>query len=398
MADKSMRLAAIAALLLAGILAGTQLGKIAPLVGWYRDDIGFSLVLIGWLASMIGIFVALAALPAGWAIERAGMRKSFAAACAIMIAGGVALAFLRKPEAILAARTVEGAGYLVLVIAIPALLNSISPPSWRAPALAIWGGFVPVGFAIADLMAACILPAGETVYLLAAIVVFALFAAAATVLAFKVADFDGAQRPVAEANPDGAFRATMTIGVVLISLAFGIYVVLSVGFFAFMPAFIAGGQSAIALSAGAIALIVPLGNLLTGALVRGRDARFAAWLATIGFAATAAAALPAFAGTSVLPATLAAVVLAVSGGVTASALFASVPLILPKGGSVAVAIGLICQAGGIGTVFGPPLAGQVIESYGWLGFGWFLAGSAAVGIVSLSPLLANRSSTEFVTR
>ena len=38
---QGMRLAAIAVLLLAGILAGTQLGKIAPLVGWYRDDIGF---------------------------------------------------------------------------------------------------------------------------------------------------------------------------------------------------------------------------------------------------------------------------------------------------------------------------------------------------------------------
>ncbi len=397
MTDKSMRLTAIAALLLAGILAGTQLGKIAPLVGWYQDEVGFSLVLIGWLTSMIGIFVALAALPAGWVIERAGMRVSFAAACVVMAAGGIALAFLQKPEAILAARTVEGAGYLVLVIAIPALLNSISPPTWRAPVLAIWGGFVPVGFAVADFMAARILPAGETVYLLAAILGFALFAAAAAALAFKVEDFDGAQRPDAEER-GGAFAATMTAGVALISLAFGVYVILSVGFFAFMPAFIAGGASAIALSAGTIALLVPLGNLLTGWLVRGRDARFAAWLAAIGFAATAAAALPAFAGTSGWSATLAAIVLAISGGVTASALFASIPLILPKGGSAAVAIGLVCQAGGIGTVFGPPLAGQVIESYGWPGFGWFLAVSSAVGIVTVTPLLIGRSRRPIVIR
>jgi MFS family permease len=396
MSDKSMRLAAIAALLLAGILAGTQLGKIAPLVGWYQDEIGFSLVLIGWLASMIGIFVALAALPAGWAIERAGMRVSFAAACAIMTAGGFALAFLQDPGAILAARTVEGAGYLVLVIAIPALLNSIAPPSWRAPVLAIWGGFVPVGFAVADFMAAWVLPVGEPAFLVAAIAAFALFAGPASVLVFKVADF--VDHGLAEPESGGAFAATMTTGIVLVSLAFGIYVVLSVGFFAFMPAFIAGGASAVALSAGTIALIVPLGNLLAGALVRGRDGRFAAWLAVIGFAATAAAALPAFAGTSAWPATLAAVMLAIAGGVTASALFASVPLILTKDGSAAVAIGLICQAGGIGTVFGPPLAGQVIESYGWPGFGWFLAVLAAVGIVSLLPLLASRTRRELAAR
>jgi MFS family permease len=163
-------------------------------------------------------------------------------------------------------------------------------------------------------------------------------------------------------------------------------------------AFIAGGASAVALSAGTIALLVPLGNLLTGWLVRGRDARFAAWLAAIGFAATAAAALPAFAGTSAWSATLAAVVLAISGGVTASALFASIPLILPKGGSAAIAIGLVCQAGGIGTVFGPPIAGQVIESYGWPGFGWFLALASAAGIVSLIPLRARRTERRLAAR
>ena len=48
-----MRLAAIVFLLAAGILAGTQLGKIAPLVGWYRSDAGFSLVMVGWLAALI---------------------------------------------------------------------------------------------------------------------------------------------------------------------------------------------------------------------------------------------------------------------------------------------------------------------------------------------------------
>ena len=46
--DKAYRLAVIVVLQLVGILAGVQLGKIAPLVEWYRSEIGFSLVLIGW--------------------------------------------------------------------------------------------------------------------------------------------------------------------------------------------------------------------------------------------------------------------------------------------------------------------------------------------------------------
>ena len=54
--NKTLRFAAIVMLLLAGVFAGTQLGKIAPLVEWYRGELGFSLVLIGWLTSMIAIF------------------------------------------------------------------------------------------------------------------------------------------------------------------------------------------------------------------------------------------------------------------------------------------------------------------------------------------------------
>ena len=145
--DKAYRLAVIVVLQLVGILAGVQLGKIAPLVEWYQHEIGFSLVLIGWFTSMIGIFVAAAALPAGWAIERAGPANTFLAGSVVMTIGGIALALFASPAAILASRLVEGAGYLVLVIATPALLAAISPDRWKPPVLAIWGGFVPIGFA-----------------------------------------------------------------------------------------------------------------------------------------------------------------------------------------------------------------------------------------------------------
>lgn len=391
MNDNRMRLAAITALLLAGVLAGTQLGKIAPLVEWYRNEAGFSLVLIGWLTSMISIFVALVALPTGWAIERAGMRRSFVASAVVMAAGGLALPFLSDPLAILAARLVEGMGYLVLVIVIPALLNSIAPPAWRAPALAMWGGFVPVGFAVADFMARGLLPVAEPkFFLLAAVLVFALFALLGALLLGMIGD-EETGTDAGKAPPlVGGLSSQITLPVALVALSFGFYVVLSVSFFAFMPAFVGLPQSNILLSAGLIALIVPIGNVLTGVLVKGRDGRFVLMLAGIGFVASLAAAVPAFAGSAPALATAAAVVIAIAGGMVASALFASIPTIVPPSNSASIAIGLVCQAGGIGTVIGPPLAGYVIETYGWPGFGAFLATSAAIGGLCLVPLARTR--------
>lgn len=385
----SLRAATLALLLAAGVLAGAQLGKIAPLVGWYQDEIGFSLTLIGWLTAMIGIFVALASLPAGWAIDRIGTRTSFFVGAVVLAAGGFGVAALRMPEAILAARLVEGLGYLILVIAIPALLSSVSPPQWRAPALAIWGGFVAVGYALANFLADTVLPQAEPqAFLLLSAVLFAVLAACAAVLLLLTPDW---AEPRAEASaPTASLKETMTAPVLLIAATFGIYVVLSIGFFAFMPAFVAGEGAHLLLSAGAIALIVPLGNLLAGILMRGGDARFAALLAFLGFVLTAVAAVPAFGPTSPVVATVGAVLLAISGGVVASALFAAIPLVTPRSGSVAVAIGLVAQTGGIGTLFGPPLAGHIIERYGWTGFAWFLVFSALCGALCLVSLIRRR--------
>lgn len=387
MDDRSGRLAAIAALLVAGVFAGAQLGKIAPLVGWYRDEIGFSLVLIGWLTSAIGIFVALLALPAGWAVGVLGARPSFVWSSVVLVAGGVALASFDAPGLILAGRLVEGAGYLALVIAIPAILTTISPPAWRGAALALWGGFVPVGFAAADFLAAALVdPVGPALYLLANVAIYAVFAAISVLLLRRVGDVVPDRIPAADGDGRRAISGSLSVAVVAAALAFGVYVVLSVGFFAFMPAFVAD-RGDLLVSAGVIALSVPAGNVLASLFMRRGTALVAAWLAAAGFAVAAIAAVPAFAAAGAATTTVAGLVFAIAGGVTASALFAAVPYIVPKGGSVAVAIGLVAQTGGLGTVFGPPLAGHVIERYGWDGYAWFLAAVAVAGVVFVAPLL-----------
>lgn len=389
-----MRLSAIAFLLIAGIFAGAQLGKIAPLVGWYQAEGGFSLILIGWLTSLIGLFVALAALPTGWGIELFGVRRSALVGSLILAAGGLALPFLRSPEAILGARLVEGIGYVILVIALPAVLTAISRPEWRGTVLAIWSCFVPAGYAVSDLTAPVMLPGvGPAAYLSAMAAGYALFAAIGLVLLRGVPDEVGEQRsPVAG---QGMIRSSLGLPVMLTAVAFGLFVVQSLAFFAFMPTYIASGGDLL-LSAGVIALLVPIGNVLAGLIVRGATARRTATVAATFFAVTAASAYLPFSGVAALPATLAAVVFVIAGGVVGSALYAVIPALVRRGGSVSIAIGLVAQAGGIGTLFGPPLAGWLIEGFGWPGLGVLLASAGLLGIVLLLPntLLPARAESE----
>lgn len=387
MISDTSRIATVSLLLVAGILAGTQLGKIAPLVGWYHETVGLSLVTIGWLAALIGFFVAFAALPSAFVIDRFGGFRVFALSSMILFAGGLGVAGFHAAGLILAARLVEGVGYLFLVVVIPTLAAEISPPAFRGPALAVWGGFVPIGFAIADFSARAMVPrAGPETFLWLAILAFGIFALPAGLLLRRMPPKVRAARPEATSEKS-AFRSTLSPALFCIAAAFGFYVVLSLAFFTFLPSFGLRKGEALMLAAGAIALVVPLGNIATGAAVGGRGPRFIAVLIAIGFAFSALAA-PIFYsadGTSLV--TVSAVGFAFFGGVVASALFAAIPFVVPGNGSSAIAIGFIAQSGGIATLIAPPLAGLIVESKGWPALGWLLCLVSLAGLAAIAPLI-----------
>ena len=82
MNGKSARMRAlisISVVLLLGFCAGMQLGKIAPVVSFLEGNKGYSMTTIGWLTALIGLFVALAALPTARLIDRAGSVRSLKA-------------------------------------------------------------------------------------------------------------------------------------------------------------------------------------------------------------------------------------------------------------------------------------------------------------------------------
>lgn len=380
--SQAIRLAAIILILAAGILTGAQLGKIAPLIPWYQEHVGLSLVSAGWLAAILGIFVALAAIPVGFAIDRTGLVRSILAGAVTLVLGGVILALSTSPILIFGARLVEASGYVILCIALPAVLNEISPVHWKGPVLAIWSGFVPLGFALTDFMTGAMLPAfSESAFLLLISVLFAAIIAATLGLLNFI--------PLSKPNTEqGALKPNLTKEVLLITAGFGAFVVISVAMFTFMPTFVGSQGTYYLVTAGTVALTVPIGNILTGILVRGRGARFMSWLAVIGFGISTLAAIPAFTSQNSLIATSSAIALAISGAVVASALFAAIPFLTPRKGSVPIAIGIVSQAGGLATVFSPPLAAAIIDCFGWTGLGWFLAIVSALGVLTVFPLIS----------
>ncbi|MDF1598728.1 MFS transporter [Mesorhizobium sp. YIM 152430] len=386
--DRPLRLVAIVLLLLTGVLTGAQLAKTAPLIGWYVETIGMTLVEAGWVTALIGIFVALAALPAGFAIARIGPQRAFVVASAIIVPGGLILAATTAPSLIFAARMIEGLGYVILCVGLPSLLTAISPSGWRGPVLAIWSGFVPLGYATSDVLAGLIVPVlGTQSYLLGVILLFAAMALASQVV---LRWLTGVPADAVFA-PEGA-SSVFSVGVLLVALAFGAFVLQSVALFTFMPTF-AALPGAFLFAPALVALSTPLGNGLAGLLVAGRAAPFMIVLALAAFVVTALAAYVAFVTGGAAAASFGAVAMAIASGVVASALFAVIPFLVSRPQAVPAAIGLVSQAGGLATLASPPLAAFIIERAGWTGYGWFLgltglAGAAMLIPLALGPLIA----------
>lgn len=386
--SRGKRLTAVILILLAGVTTGAQLGKIAPLIPWYQAELGLPLVAAGWLASILGIFIATAALPTGWVIARIGVIRGIAAGVAIMFGGGMLLAFSSDPVIVFSARLIEAVGYLILCVALPSALNAICPPSWKGPVLAIWSGFVPLGFALADLMANAITAYfSPRVFLFTLMVLFGLFSAATLCLLRGLLN-QGTQ----PAAISGRVADSIGRNITLNALSFASYVVLTVSYFNFLPVFISSAGAHFLLPAGAITLAVPIGNILASISVRGRSSTFIARLTICGFLVGTATIVPALTSQNALVATSCAILAVIAGAVVASAHFALVPFLTPERGSTPMAFGMMSQMGGIGTMFGPPLAAGVIDAQGWAIFAYFLVAFGVLGAAFMVPLSARSRS------
>lgn len=383
--DRNPLLSCIVVLLL-GFCAGMQLGKIAPIVGYFSGVHAYSLTVIGWLTALIGLFVALAAIPTARLIDRVGTVGALKAGAIILTVGAALLALVDTLTLHLAARVIEAIGYVPLVIAAPAYLATRSRPSQRPVLLALWGSFVPVGYALANIQASFVIGAlGEAASLATAALMLAIVTLATVWTVRDTAqtshheDRRNAQSPKQENR--GALRSA-----ILLATGFGIYVLLQMGFFTFLPAFIEIAPEPRTLSPAAIALFVPAGNLIAALLLVVLPARSSALLAVLAMALSVLAASFLF-RTESPPVGIAYAAFSLLGGIMASCVFGSIPQAISGRLSAALVIGLIAQAGGIGTIGGPPLAGYLLDMFGWGALSWLLAVLSAVGAAVLLPLL-----------
>lgn len=374
----------------AGVIAGLQVGKVPPAIPEMRTELGLSLVTAGWMASLFNAVGAALGIAAGLFADRIGARRSIGLGVLLLALGSAGGSLSTDAWHILLARTVEGIGFVAVVVAGPRIIVAAARPQDHGLTLGIWGTYMPAGMAVAMLAAPLILPAfgwrGLWLVNVGVMLAFALiFVLATAPRRWPAAPTAGGRLGAAD------LRATvLRPGPWLLGGCFACY---SIQFFAVMswlPTFLIETQGR-SLAAASL-----FGAITVAANVIGNVASAWAMHAGVGRRHLMATAYLVMAGCAVgifadvvdpvwkLPLALA---FSAFGGLLPAATLAGAAAHAPTAAQVSTTNGFVVQGANTGSLLGPPVMALLVAvGGGWQQTWGLMVACGALGLILLAGL------------
>jgi len=376
----------VAAVVLAGIAAATQIGKVPAAMTTIGAEFGLTLAAAALLVALFALLTAAAGLGIGLAAALIGARRALLGGLAAGTVAAVAATLASGATPLLLARVAEGAGFLLVTVTGPALIAGMAGGRDRAFAMGLWGTYMPAGVALGLLSAPLVEAAGWRVAWLAC----AALLGAALVLCWRTVPPDAPApaglRPAMRAQLGELMAARRPL---LVAAAFATYNLVYLGIAAFLPAFLearGAGTGAAGVAAALAAISNALGNLGAGVLT-GRGAQPERLLA-VGAAAMALLAAAIYLSPLPVVASALAVAACCVGGLVPASCFALLPRVVPDASLVAPAMGLVTQGNSLVQLLAPPALGALAGlSWSLLALPLLGAGlaAAAIGVALARP-------------
>ena len=128
---------------------------VATALSTIRRDLGASIGQLEWTVNAYTLAFAVLLMTAAAVGDRFGRRRVFAIGLGVFAAGSAACAIAPGAGALIAARTVQGAGAAMVMPLALALLNAAFPPQRRGWAMGIFGGVTGLAAAVGPVVGGC---------------------------------------------------------------------------------------------------------------------------------------------------------------------------------------------------------------------------------------------------
>lgn len=365
-----------------GIVASAQIGKAIISVPLIRGELAFGLDLAGLIVATSATLGAMTAIGAGVVVGRLGVRRSLIGGMSAIAFGNLIGASAPHEAVLLAARIIEGIGFVGVVLAIPSMLARLVAREARDSVMAAWSAYMPTGIMLMLLAAPLLSSVGWRNFWFAN-------AAVASACALLLALHAPAVQETIRKPTDRFFAQVATV------ICHSGCLVLGFTFFAFacqifslafaLPLLLTSAHGASLGAAGLLSALVmaasAVGHVASGVLMR---IGVPIWVNIA--AAFACLALSVFViywgGLSPQAISLVAALALGIGGLAAGAIYAAAPQVAPSPSAVPPTIGLVQQTSSLGQFAGPAVLGLWVESFGWPAAPGLLAPAALVGLVS----------------
>lgn len=364
-------------LLLCGVFAAAQIGKLPPAMIALREQYGASLVQLGWITSVVNLTAAVIGLATGLLADRVGRRNILKLGLLALGAGALSGALSHGMGMLFASRIVEGLGFVCIVVSAPALIRDAAAPSRLKLALGMWSSYMALGMTTMLLLAPLLMGTlgwrgGWWLGVLGAGVLLTL-----TQWAFPTDDRVAA----AAQTPAAMLRGLRSATPWLLAGCFTVYTLQWMTMMVWLPTFLQDELSfGLARAAAFVAIVI---------IVNAPGAWLGGWLSNRGVSPTLLVLMSGLVmGLAGCGAFVAAadpllrlglcIAFSFIGGVLPAAIYACLPAVAAPRQNFGSVNGLAVQASNIGALLGPPLAAALVGVGGWHGVGWAYLATAAV--------------------
>ncbi|WP_334172225.1 MFS transporter [Sinomonas sp.] len=215
------------------LLFSTGEGAILPIIPIAAHNLGASLALAGFVASMVMVGELAGDIPAGWVVSRIGERASMMGAAFVALGGILVCLAAPNPWVLLAGVLLIGIATAVFALARHAFMTTHVPLRYRARALSTLGGIFRGGWFIGPLIASAVITATGTPQ--SAFWIFAVGCGAAALSLLVLPDPEraahaadparAAARAASHAEHHGLFRTIWSHRAVLLRMGSGVALV-----------------------------------------------------------------------------------------------------------------------------------------------------------------------------
>ncbi|MBP1624496.1 MAG: transporter [Acidobacteria bacterium] len=364
--------------------------KVPPLMPVLRDELQLSYGGASWLMSIFSIMGIVLAIPAGFILQRFGIKATGLIGIGATMVGAGLGALAQTSGLLFSGRFIEGAGMGLIMVVAPAAISLWFDAEKRALPMGIWASSVGIGY-FSSLNLAPVLVESHGWHAVwwvgaaVAAVAFILFA-----VLFRLPKPEEMPEPpvrpgVATGKPVGLFRAMANRNLWLLSISFGCFNLVVLAINSFYTDFLNTVRQYPLAKASFISSLVMLMAIFFGPLSGHLSDRLGsrkAWIVAPFILLCGLYLVPFTATGWMIPAFT--IALGILAGPIAPVTLATVPETMPSLQLAGIGMGVATMCQNLGMFAGPMLFGKLLELTGqnWAAAGYMMIPICAIGAIT----------------